>query len=647
VGDHPVWVVHGRDRAVTRSDFLAALAPFGALAAGATVALYFLTIRLREAADQAAAARLEADAQRAIAGLADRLNLALRSARAGAWEWVPGEPAGTWSPENFDVFGVDPTGGTPAFDQWVASLVVPEDRDAFRQAVGDALTGPLDTFSFEFRITHPTRGVRWISSPGRIERDGDGTVTRLIGLNLDITTERTAVEALRRSEERFRLLFEANPNPMWIYDRQTLRFLSVNRAAIERYGYSEAEFLSMSIADIRPPEDMPQLQKVIDAMAPRAAAAGTWRHLSKAGETIYADVTAQPVDFNGRQAVSIVVHDVTDRRRAEEALKDSEARFRTMADHAPMMVWTTDASGHCDFVGASWSDFTGLPADAGLGTGRLDAVHPDDRTALAAVLTAPATRSAGFVAEYRLRHHADGWRWVMDAAAPRTDGDGRFLGLIGSIVDIARRKAAEDGIQTLLREVNHRSKNLLAVVQAIARTTAASDPEDFVPRFSERLQALAASQDLLVDNLWQGVDLFDLLRAQLGHWRSAIGRRILATGPPLRLSAAAAQTLGMAIYELGTNAGKYGALSGDSGTVAVDWSVREDDPRGARVLMTWVETGGPPVTPPERRGFGSTVVERLVRKGLDADVVLTFAPDGLRWSLDASAGSVLDTNRPS
>jgi two-component sensor histidine kinase len=246
-----------------------------------------------------------------------------------------------------------------------------------------------------------------------------------------------------------------------------------------------------------------------------------------------------------------------------------------------------------------------------------------------------------------MRHHADGWRWVLDAAAPRIDGDGRFLGLIGSMVDITRRKSAEDGIQTLLREVNHRSKNLLAVVQAIARTTAASDPQDFVSRFSERLQALAASQDLLVDNMWQGVDFFDLLRAQLGHWRSAIGRRILTSGPPLRLSAAAAQTLGMAIHELGTNAGKYGALSGDTGTVAVDWSVREDDPRGPRVLMTWVESGGPPVEPPTRRGFGSTVVERLVRKGLAADVVLTFAPDGVRWSLDAAAEAVLDGGRTS
>jgi PAS domain S-box-containing protein len=645
IGAWPVLVLAARERSGVVAAWIAALVPFALLAAGATVALYFLSVRLREAAGLAAAARLEARTQREIAVIAERLSLALAAARAGTWEWTPSGGSSLWSPENFDLFGIDPADGHPPFDRWVDGAVVPEDRERLRAAVRGALASGGDQFAFEFRIRHPRRGERWISALGRIERDAGGRATRLLGLNLDITAERRAVEALRRSEERYRLLFEASPNPMWVYDRETLRFLAVNAAAIARYGYSEDEFLAMRITEIRPPEEIPRLLEAVSRVEPRPASAGTWQHRARGGEIIHAMVTAQPIDFQDRKAVAVVVHDLTDRLRAEEALRESEARFRTMADHAPMMVWTTDATGARDYVAASWSAFTGLAEADGLGRGWLAAVHPADRAWVAALVDDPATRTQGFTAEYRMAHAEDGWRWVLDAAAPRAVGSGAFQGLIGSVVDITRRKEAEDDIQTLLREVNHRSKNLLAVVQAIARTTAASDPGEFVDLFTERLQALAASQDLLVASEWKGVELRDLVRVQLGHWRSEIGARIRLDGPRAQISAAAAQSLGMALHELGTNAGKYGALSTAEGTVSITWEISEDDPRGPRFAIVWTEQGGPPVTPPRRRGFGSTVVERLAAKALDADVEVAFDPAGLRWRLDAPTTSVLEPRR--
>ena len=154
-----------------------------------------------------------------------------------------------------------------------------------------------------------------------------------------------------------------------------------------------------------------------------------------------------------------------------------------------------------------------------------------------------------------------------------------------------RAKRHEDEVQLLLREVNHRAKNMLAVVQAIARQTAATTPDQFIERFGERVQALGSSQDLLVKNEWRGVDLAELIRSQLAHFKDLIGTRIELRGTPLFISASAGQTVGMAIHELATNAGKYGALSNHDGCVEVDWGLEHTEKGGETFMMSWVERG--------------------------------------------------------
>ncbi len=147
-----------------------------------------------------------------------------------------------------------------------------------------------------------------------------------------------------------------------------------------------------------------------------------------------------------------------------------------------------------------------------------------------------------------------------------------------------------------MREVSHRAKNMLSLVNAIARQTATRGPEDFIERFTERVQALAANLDLLIQSEWQGVDVEDLVRAQLAHFADLIGVRIAFDGPKLRLNAAASQAIGLALHELSTNAGKYGALSVTAGCVDVGWRLDGDI-----FTMSWTERNGPPVSQPERR----------------------------------------------
>jgi two-component sensor histidine kinase len=200
----------------------------------------------------------------------------------------------------------------------------------------------------------------------------------------------------------------------------------------------------------------------------------------------------------------------------------------------------------------------------------------------------------------------------------------RVASFVGTVADITERKQREEQVHLLMREVNHRAKNMLSVVDAIAHQTATRTPEDFIERFSERIQALSANQDLLVRNAWHGVEMKDLICAQLSPFADLIGSRIVVQGPKLRLNAACAQAIGLALHELTTNAGKYGALSTDRGRVNICWEIDSDT-----LTMSWTEREGPPVSAPERRGFGSIVIETMAERSVGGAVDLDYAPPGL------------------
>ena len=199
-------------------------------------------------------------------------------------------------------------------------------------------------------------------------------------------------------------------------------------------------------------------------------------------------------------------------------------------------------------------------------------------------------------------------------------------------------------LQLTMYEVNHRAKNLLAVVQAIARQSARkSSYKQFAEHFGERLAGLAASHDLLVRSEWQGVDARELIRSQLAHFDDIIGTRMALDGPPVQLTVQASQAIGMAIHELATNATKYGALSNAEGTISIAWElVAAPGVVDAQALfrIQWSEQGGPSITPPEHRGFGHMVIVDMVKQSLDAEVLLAYPPTGLSWQMGAPAERV-------
>jgi two-component sensor histidine kinase/CheY-like chemotaxis protein len=202
-------------------------------------------------------------------------------------------------------------------------------------------------------------------------------------------------------------------------------------------------------------------------------------------------------------------------------------------------------------------------------------------------------------------------------------------------------KQAEQQIRLLMNEVNHRSKNLLSVVTAIAQQTAASSPQEFMKKFSSRVQALAVNHDLLVKSQWRSIDASELIGGQLAHFGDLVGTRILFDGPPIRVSSTAAQAIGMVVHELSTNTVKYGALSDEEGRIEIAWEI---DSKSVEPMFSirWTERGGPPIVVPTHRGFGTTVVTKMVEMSLDGETVLDYSSRGLMWGLACPLKNVLE-----
>ena len=331
-----------------------------------------------------------------------------------------------------------------------------------------------------------------------------------------------------------------------------------------------------------------------------------------------------------------------ERRVAErtQQLEAANIRLELAISSARLGTWSYDLKNGT----GKWSDrcyaIWGYDRDSVPSMDRWRAcIHPDDRAGVDTALGA-ALRDGSYSAAYRIRRANDGAERWLDTHGTVLFEQGRPVSFVGITSDITPRKRAEEQAELLLKEVNHRAKNLLAVVQAVARQTAGEgNPKLFAERFSDRLAGLSASHDLLVGAEWQGVDAGALVRSQLAHFADLVGTRVVLDGPPVRLQPSAAQASGMAIHELATNAAKYGSLSNSQGSVQVAWDMTANGTK-PQFRMRWAEHGGPAPTPPQRRGFGHTVIVDMAEHALDAEVSLAYPNTGLVWQLAAYAENV-------
>lgn len=317
--------------------------------------------------------------------------------------------------------------------------------------------------------------------------------------------------------------------------------------------------------------------------------------------------------------------------QSQAALRASEARFRAAVDAVSDILWTTDANGLMAGEQVGWCAFTGQSRDACQGYGWSQAVHPQDAAATIAAWEAAVETRSPFSFEHRVRRHDGVWRLFQITARPVLDHNGTLTEWVGVHADITDARRAEERRKMLLDELNHRVKNSLATVQSIAQQTlgAAETAQAFNREFNARLMALSEAHDLLTRGDWLGASLREVITQELAPYQGGDAARVTLRGGEVRLSPRETLSLGMALHELATNAAKYGALSAEAGRVEVIWENRQDQLR-----MTWRESGGPPVTPPRRRGFGSRLIERGLRHELGADATLDFQPGGMVCVID-------------
>jgi PAS domain S-box-containing protein len=329
-------------------------------------------------------------------------------------------------------------------------------------------------------------------------------------------------------------------------------------------------------------------------------------------------------------------------RQTTDLLRESKDRLQLALDAVQLGSWRYDPRTRTVSGDARCQQIFDIAKDKAVIEEILKPVHPDDAERLWAAIEAaldPVEPKRSAV-EFRLCRRNGEIHWVETLGLAYFEGAGRerqAVSMTGTAQDITERKEREEKEHLLMREINHRAKNMLSVVASIAHQTAARNPEDFVERFSDRIQALSANQDLLVRNEWKGVEIADLVRAQLAPFADLIGVRIVLHGPRLRLNPASAQAIGLALHELATNAGKYGALSTDKGRVSISWGTTD-----GTFTVSWTEHDGPPVSEPQRRGFGSTVIEAMAERSVGGEVHLDYAPSGLTWRLTCTAGNALE-----
>lgn len=489
------------------------------------------------------------------------------------------------SPEFLRLHGLPPDAADETHADWRAR-VHPQDRDAAEQVLFAALAGQGHAYDSEYRIIRPSDGeVRWIAVRADIVRDASGKALRLVGAHLDITEQKRAQEELRRTEAR------------------------------------KAVLLRLSDA-LRPLSDPAEIERETARILAEQLVANS-RAQTEADEASHRELTQEVLE-RARTAAA--------RARSEQALHESERRLQTLVEGVPQLVWRAARDGQWTWASPQWSAYTGDTGRGSIGLGWIEHVHPDDRPQVQAQWEGAAARGE-FQAEYRICNAPEGrYRWFQNRATPVRDAGGNIIEWLGTSTDVDDLRQLQERQRMLVAELQHRVRNILSVVRSVfARTMEAPAPtEELMDHFRGRLDSLARTHVVLTQSADGHVDLQNLIRDELLSVGASDSPRLTIVGPDVALSPKAAETIGLAVHELTTNALKYGALRAKGARLEIRWDTNLDCGGALRLDLRWTEQGVPAISVrPARKGFGRELIEEALPYRLGAETRLEFHGGGV------------------
>ena len=408
--------------------------------------------------------------------------------------------------------------------------------------------------------------------------------------------------------------------------------LEYNAEALRMDGRALEEIVGRSLWDVLPGSEESALGPLLKrAMTERVPVSLEHNHAWEGGRALWLETRAYPTADG---ALAVFWRDVTDRRQADAALRESEERLGLAVEVGELSTWDWDLSTGQ----VTWNDRHYLMQGYEVGEvppsfeAWLERVHPDDRAAAVARIEAARESRSIYAHQFRILRPDGSVRWGSARGRFFHDEDGVPQRMIGVMEDVTERHEAEARQRLLLEELQHRVRNTLSVLRSIARRTAQTSEtvEEFAAHLEGRMTAFARTQAAVTRDPAKGVELAEIVSAELEAHAAREGEAVSLDGPPLALKPKAAEVFGLAVHELATNAVKYGALRSPGGRLDVRWKKS----RG-QLIFEWSERSPEGAQAPTRRGVGRELLERLVAYELNAETRLTFGGDGVNYVVRA------------
>jgi PAS domain S-box-containing protein len=567
-----------------------------------------------------------------------QLELAGRAVRVGSYTVDCDTGAVQLSPGSAAIYGLSE--GTVEMSRAEGRACVhPKDLSRLDAQFDKATLEQRRELVAQFRIVRASDGeVRWIEARNLISYHA-GHPVRIVGISIDVT-ERKHVEAeLKESEKRLAEALVAGRVIAFEWDAVTRRSRRSTNAALI-LGFDEC----YSFLDEVHPDDRDRLKACIrDICANRPSYALSFRFNGPGGRHLWLEETAKgEFDADGRLVrVTGLTRDITDRKQAERALEERKLQLSLAGRAGLVGSFAYDIDTEEMQVSEGYAAIHGLPEGTTQMTCAIweTGVHPEDLRRLNEQRSDVfRDRRSEYGTEYRIVRATDEVRWVEARCFVAYHADGRPLRLVGVNIDVTDRKRAEEHQRMLVAELDHRVKNVLATVSAVASRTQDADVSraEFVAALSGRIRSMAATHELLSRRQWRGISLKKLVQREVAPYATLTNTDI--SGPELTLAPEAGQGVSMVLHELTTNAAKHGALSSPNGRVCISWYRVRNGNADSRVCIEWRETGGPAVRVPRKSGYGMEVIRDLIPYELGGTVDLEFGSEGVRCDLNIPVG---------